>query len=199
MRWRFDPNATDLYVEPQILIDVEGEMPRIDDRFASRAYKTLFLAMFNKTVGRETAVTGGSYNSIAACDVDTGTYKFWSAGPDVALHEVVFVPRSPTAPEADGWLITFANRRDVMLSSIFILDTATLEDGPVAIIELPFRLRAGIHGSWVPAQDLPERKDLCDMSGISEEIRREFEGTTVSTPFPSNATAAAATTNGVHA
>ena len=74
-----------------------------------------------------------------------------------------------------------------MLSSVFVLDTATLEDGPVAIIELPFRLRAGIHGSWVPAEDLPERKELCDMTGVTDEIREEFAGSTVRTPFPSNA------------
>jgi len=179
-----------------VLVDLEGEMPRIDDRFASRAYKTLFLAMFNKTVGRDAAVTGGSYNAVAACNVETGKYKFWSAGPDVTVHEVAFVPRTPDAAEADGWLITFANRRDTMLSSIFILDTATLETGPIAIIELPFRLRAGIHGSWVPAQDLPERKDLCDMSGVTEAIRKEFEDTTVATPFPSNAPGVVPVANG---
>jgi hypothetical protein len=86
-----------------------------------------------------------------------------------------------------------------MLSSVFILDTATLEDGPVAIIELPFRLRAGIHGTWVPAEDLPGRKELCDMTGVTEELKREFANITVRTPFPSNAPEVCdvqATTNG---
>lgn len=46
--------------------------------------------------------------------------------------------------------------------------------GPIAIIELPFRLRAGVHGSWVMAKDLPEDKDLCDMHGVTEEIKKEF-------------------------
>jgi len=83
-----------------------------------------------------------------------------------------------------------------MLSSVFILDTAALEDGPVAIIELPFRLRAGIHGSWVPGEDLPERKDLCDMTGVTTEIRTEFEDITVKTPFLSNAPGVCERTNG---
>jgi len=90
------------------------------------------------------------------------------------------------APEGDGWLITVANRRDVKLSCILILDTATLEDGPIAIVELPFRLRAGIHGSWVPASEFADRRDLCDMDGITPEMRDEFVETTVHTPFPSN-------------
>lgn len=55
-----------------------------------------------------------------------------------------------------------------------ILDTASIPSGPIAIIELPFRLRAGIHGSWVMSKDLPGDKDLCDMSGVTEELKREF-------------------------
>lgn len=92
-----------------------------------------------------------------------------------------------SAPEADGWLITFANVWETKLSSIFIFDTAKLQDGPIAIIELPFRLRAGIHGSWVPGTDFLDRKDLCDMSGVTLEIRREYGENPVRTPFESNA------------
>lgn len=55
-----------------------------------------------------------------------------------------------------------------------ILDTASIPSGPIAIIELPFRLRAGIHGSWVMSKDLPGDQDLCDMSGVTEEIKKEF-------------------------
>lgn len=61
-----------------------------------------------------------------------------------------------------------------MLTEIIILDTAKIPQGPIAIIELPFRLRAGIHGSWVMGKDLPEEKDLCDMHGVTEQIRKDF-------------------------
>ncbi len=83
-----------------------------------------------------------------------------------------------------------------MLSSIFILDAANLEAGPVAIIELPFRLRAGIHGSWVAGNELPKDEELCDMTGVTDAIRNEFSSTVVSTPFPSNAPLVSATING---
>lgn len=95
VRWKFDPNAQDRHVEPQELVDIEGEMPRVDDRYLTKPYKTIFLAMTNKLEGREGAVTGGSYNSVAACDITTGKYKYWCAGNDVAVHEVAFVPRTP--------------------------------------------------------------------------------------------------------
>lgn len=61
-----------------------------------------------------------------------------------------------------------------MLTEIIILDTAKIAQGPIAIIELPFRLRAGVHGSWVMGSDLPREQELCDMHGISEEVKKEF-------------------------
>lgn len=70
--------------------------------------------------------------------------------------------------------MSIANSHDKMLTDIVILDTANLPAGPVAIIELPFRLRNGIHGSWVQGKDLPEDKELCDMHGISAEVLAEF-------------------------
>ncbi|GME38234.1 putative lignostilbene dioxygenase protein [Neofusicoccum parvum] len=184
VRWKFDPSAADgSWVTPTELINLEGEMPKVDDRYLTKPYNTLFLSMTDTSLNRENAVIGGTYNSVARCDVNTGKYVHWCAGPDTALHEVAFCPRSPDAPEADGWVITVANRRDIKLTSIFILDTAKIQEGPIAIIELPFRLRAGIHGSWVQGGDLPEDKELCDMHGMTEDIRQEFEGTNVQTPF----------------
>jgi hypothetical protein len=70
-----------------------------------------------------------------------------------------------------------------MLSSLAILDTKDLSAGPIARIKLPFRLRSGVHGSWVmvfkkllmfqvPAVQMPNgRKPLCDMTGIDEEVK----------------------------
>lgn len=68
------------------------------------------------------------------------------------------------------------------MTSILILDTAKLAEGPIAMIELPFRLRLGIHGSWVPAERLPKRKELCDMEVVTEEILQEFQNKPVSLP-----------------
>jgi Retinal pigment epithelial membrane protein len=89
VRWKFDPTATDLSVMPTELVNIQGEMPRVDDRYATKPYNTIFLAMTNVTLGREKAVTGGTYNSVAACDVNTGKYKFWCAGDEVAVDEVL--------------------------------------------------------------------------------------------------------------
>lgn len=44
----------------------------------------------------------------------------------------------------------------------------------IAIIKLPFRLRDGVHGSWVMGKDLPEDNDLCDMHEVTEESGRSL-------------------------
>ena len=101
VRWRFDPNATDPRVEPKELVNLDGEMPKVDERFATKKYSKLFLAVHdpNSTHGP----VGGVYNTMACCDVNTGKYTYWSAGEHTALHEVAFIPR---APEGTSGLLT---------------------------------------------------------------------------------------------
>jgi len=93
VRWKFDPNATDLHVEPTELVNLEGEMPHVDSRYATKQYNYVFLAMTDPTKPRP--VAGGMYNAISKCNINDGTYQYWSAGETVSLHEVAFVPRSP--------------------------------------------------------------------------------------------------------
>ena len=89
------------------------------------------------------------YNSCCKANVKTGEVDIWYAGDNIGVQEPVFIPRSETCPEGDGYLIVFLNHFESMLSSLAILDTANLSAGPVARILLPFRLRSGVHGSWV--------------------------------------------------
>lgn len=70
-----------------------------------------------------------------------------------------------------------------MLSCILILDSLKLSEGPVAVIELPFRLSNGIHGSWIPAANLPSDKDLCDMSGVNDRFTTNLGASPSTPPF----------------
>lgn len=99
VRWKFDPNRTDPFVEPRELVNLDGEMPKVDARHETKPYTTIFLAMHDPN-SHEPAI-GGAYNSIAKCSIKDGTYEYWSAGNSTALHEVAFVPRS-----SDGKLMS---------------------------------------------------------------------------------------------
>lgn len=92
VRWKFDPNATEFSVEPKELLNLDGEMPKVDARYETKPYTKIFLAMHDPN-SHEPAI-GGAYNSIAKCSIKEGSYEYWSAGDSTALYEVAFVPRS---------------------------------------------------------------------------------------------------------
>lgn len=131
----------DLYVEPQELVNVDGEMRKVDSHYETKTYNLAFVAMHDPNA--KEPPSGGSYNAITKCNVNDGMYEYWTAGIDVGLHEVAFVPRSPDALEADGFIISIVNRPEKMLTDIGILDTEHIAKGSIAPIELPFRLRTG--------------------------------------------------------
>lgn len=100
VRWKLDPNATTLKVEPVEMVGLDGEMPKVDSRYDTKPYKYFFLAMHDPTA--KEGPVGGGYNAIAKCNVDDGTYEYWCASTGIAVHEVAFIPRhqdgKPTHP-----------------------------------------------------------------------------------------------------
>lgn len=175
--------------EPELLVDVDGEMPRIDDRFiGERARYTLLSATSSpkrKGLGmNEGGVAGGGWfpNSVGLVDnVERKSVRWW-AGELSAVGEPVFCPRTPGAPEGDGYVMCMVSRFAEHHAELVILDLADFQNSkdegddiePVARIVLPFRLRSGIHGSWVPASALGEWRQLCDMQGVDERTMETF-------------------------
>ena len=174
--------------EPEEIVKVNGGMPRMDDRFVGEKERYTLLSVTSapkrKRIGLdEGGVAGGGFaNSIGLVDVIERKAVTWWAGEMSAVGEPVFCPRSPDAAEGDGYVIFMVSRLVEHHAELVILDLAdfknTKDDGediePVARIVLPFRLRSGIHGSWVPAKDLGEWKQLCDMQGVYEKTMTTF-------------------------
>jgi carotenoid cleavage dioxygenase-like enzyme len=46
------------------------------------------------------------------------------------------------------------NRLSQLRSDLAILDALRIEDGPVALVRMPTRVRATFHGMWVPGAAL---------------------------------------------
>lgn len=91
VRWKLDPNATNNKIEPVVLVEVDGEMPKVDSRYETKPYKYVLYSLHDPEA-IEGAV-GGMYNAIATCNVDDGTFEYWSAGASIAIHEVAFISR----------------------------------------------------------------------------------------------------------
>lgn len=111
-----------------------GEMPRCDPRFGMSKYTVGFMML---------------PDGLARLDWETGKLTKHHL-TDGASGEPIFVPRSPDAPEGDGFLIGVVSRHGQNRADLVVLDTANLAGEPLAIARLPFDAPKAFHGNWVP-------------------------------------------------
>ncbi|KAE8317669.1 carotenoid oxygenase [Aspergillus transmontanensis] len=141
--------------DPVTLVDIPNEFPRIDERFYCRKYDHIFMNIYyaetEKSLVNKHVFEG--LNATAMLTKSTGELKVYYPGPNCRCQEPVFIPRSDSAAEGDGHVIFAVDRLDINLTNLVILDTKDFEH-PVAVIELPLRMRAQIHGNWVDAREL---------------------------------------------
>ena len=76
-------------------------------------------------------------------DDDTGEQTGYCVGEDSAPEEPVFVPKGPDAGEGEGYLLSLVGRRALNRYDLIILDALDIAAGPVATVQIPFRLRYG--------------------------------------------------------
>jgi carotenoid cleavage dioxygenase len=157
-RWTVDMAAHgEDFEKSERLTQLFGEFPRIDDRYATQAYRHGWLLVsdldkpFEGPGGR---ASGLVMNTIGHIDFATGRQTTWWAGPQTIIQEPCFVPRRPDAPEGDGYLVAVADNLVTNYSDLVILDAQHIADGPFARAKLPFRLRPGLHGNWADASKL---------------------------------------------
>ncbi|MEV7978548.1 carotenoid oxygenase family protein [Streptomyces sp. NPDC086519] len=161
-RWTFDltrgaahwDDATDIYRSEQLLTS-PGDMPRVDPRVLMEKNRHAWVGgMIHEEPMCEIGPMGPPLNAIIHRDDSTGQQTHWSAGEHAAPEEPVFVPKSADADEGEGYLLTLVGRRDEMRHDMVILDALDIAAGPIATVKIPFRLRYGFHGTWVPAAEL---------------------------------------------
>jgi carotenoid cleavage dioxygenase len=144
------------------LTDTLAEFPRIDDRFVGR--KTRYGWMLEMDMRRPHELKGGSaggmlMNCLFLKDLETGAEQHWWAGPTSTLQEPCFIPRSKDAPEGDGWIVQVCNRLDEHRSDLLLFDALEIEKGPIATIQVPIRLRFGLHGNFAPSEEIGLAKE----------------------------------------
>lgn len=156
VRWCFDMNAKSDTPTAKVIGDFIGEFPHIDDRYVGRPYRHAFMQVTDPSkpynADKAGPIMGFFFNSYAHLDMSTGETKSWFAGDTSSTQEPVFAPKSPDAPEGEGYVLGVVNRRDEHRSDLVILDAQRMDEGPVATVKIPVRLKFGIHGNWVPAE-----------------------------------------------
>jgi len=158
-RWTFDlKSKKDTFLE-EVVSTTPGILPRMDDRFLSLDYRYAYVGSRDTSrppdAKRAPALGAFSSNVMQRLDVRTGEIKQCFAEPVHALQENMFVPRKGAKNEGDGYVMAIASNYESMTSDLVIADAQKIEEGIIATVKLPFRLRSGTHTNWFPASDLP--------------------------------------------
>ena len=155
VRWCLDMNGRSDRAEATVISGFAGEFPHVDDRYTGRPYRHAFLQGTDPTrpydAERAGPIMGFFFNTFAHLDMQTGRLKSWFAGDTSSTQEPVFVPKSPVAPEGEGYVLGVVNRRAEHRSDLLVFDAQHIDEGPIATARVPVRLKYAIHGNWVPA------------------------------------------------
>jgi carotenoid cleavage dioxygenase-like enzyme len=145
-RWTFDLSGKANTFKEEQLDARAGEFPRFDERFCMSDYRHGWIVAAN------IADPGSDprSNGLIHYDLKTGKSAAWSANPEDRVGEPVFVPRSETAAEGDGWVLSVVYRGEEKRSDLAVFEATDLAKGPIALAHLSSRVPAGFHGNWRP-------------------------------------------------
>jgi carotenoid cleavage dioxygenase-like enzyme len=93
----------------------------------------------------------GAFEAIARYDLVTGNKTVHRFPSGVTVCEPVFASDTNETGEDSGFIMAFTHELGSDKGRFVILDARQLDREPVAVIELPRRVPAGLHGSWIPA------------------------------------------------
>jgi carotenoid cleavage dioxygenase len=143
-RWTIDLARGGVRSTP--LDDVSCEFPRADERRLGRKHRYGYVAV-------EPAPTSSmpGWSAIRRYDLERGTSETRSFGTGSGVGEPLFVPRSASSAEDDGWVLVLVYDGTRNASDFHVLDARDVTGEPVAIVRLPHRVPYGFHGNWVPA------------------------------------------------
>ncbi|WP_306455741.1 carotenoid oxygenase family protein [Nocardia seriolae] len=136
MQYRITGGGT---VVERELSDRSGEFPQYDWRRGTREHRFSYLA--------GAGGPAGLFDSIVKVDHATGAVTGCELGAS-SVGEPLFVPRSPDAPEDDGWLLTLNHDLTEDRSQLVVLDARDLERGPLATAWLDHHIPWGFHGTF---------------------------------------------------
>lgn len=138
-RWLIDPKGGP--VKESRIDNAIQEFPRIDERLTGKLHRYGYTA----GLGAELSPDG-----LKKFDFKEGRSEIHSDGDHRLFLEPVFVPKSPTAAEDEGWIMAYVYDKTTDKSDVVILAAQDFAAKPIATIHLPQRVPFGFHGNWVP-------------------------------------------------
>jgi carotenoid cleavage dioxygenase-like enzyme len=148
-RWTFDLAGNTDTIKRELLNDVAGEFPRVDDRRAGLSYRHGWIAAQSAPHDFD-----GAFDTVAHVDHKTARKQVHTFVPGDVTGEPVFVPRDANAAEGDGFVLAVVYRGNDNRSDLTVFDAQDVAKGPIATAALPRRVPFGFHGNWLDASQL---------------------------------------------
>jgi len=126
-------------------LDERGaEFPRLDDRLVGRRNRYGYAALDRNASGDPADV----WSTLVRYDRQGGPNAIHDFGKWQWPSEPVFVPRSPDADEADGFVLSVVYDGNSDASYLAVLDAQNLAGAPLARCRLEHRIPMGFHGNF---------------------------------------------------
>ena len=146
--WRFTIDTGTGRVSEEQVDDHSAEFPRVADSVIGLKHRYGYLMSMSEPGLPEDPMSASG--AILKYDRETGVRSAIELGRGRVGGEAVFAPAADPKSEDDGYLMTFVYDAHSDSSRFVIMDAATMDNEPVASVELP-RIPNGFHGSWIPA------------------------------------------------
>jgi carotenoid cleavage dioxygenase-like enzyme len=159
-RWTFNMNSKNDAFGEEVVSTSNGVLARMDDRYLSLPYRYGYVGHNDPAKPYDTAAGGNRAGRVTNCykrfDLHNPGSKEseFFVGQTQSLQESGFVPRKGSTAEGDGYIMGVASNYAEMASELHIVDAQRMEEGAVAVVKLPFRLRGGTHVNWFSSEDL---------------------------------------------
>lgn len=145
-RWTFDLTTGD--VHERLLDDRGVEFPTINEDRLGLPSRYVYTVAY------------GDDGAVLKYDTRDGNVATYELTDEVA-GEAVFIPATDTKPgdphaEDAGWLMSVLTTKTGSGSRLVVFDATAVANGPIASVELPRRVPAGFHGSWIPDSAIPD-------------------------------------------
>ncbi len=127
------------------LDNTNGELLRIDERFIGHPYRYAYYG-----ITKNESLPYSLLDGLRCYDFKTDTTQTLIMADDGLCLEPVFIPKSTSAKEGEGYLMSYVFYEKQNRSDLIILNAKDIASGPIATVKFPFRVPFGPHGNWVP-------------------------------------------------
>ncbi len=148
-RWRFNLVTGETHeecIDDQHRTNLEFGM--FNQKYAGRKYRYAYSATLEPNMFL--------MNGWVKHDLETGESWAIKLPAGVFCSETPFAPKVGAKDEDDGYLVSFVIDENQQTSECWVIDAKRIQDGPVARIALPHKIKSGTHSTWANRDQLTE-------------------------------------------